>query len=156
MLYAAVRQSPFFGGKVSSFDKKTAMSHKGVKAVITSNNGIAVVADSTWNALQGIQSLDVQFEGGKKHTLGTKSLDALFSSNLEKMGKGQIQGEKTLDLEYEIQFLSHAALEPINCTAFVTEHSCEVWGPFQFQSRALNKIEDMTGLSENKIKVHTT
>ena len=111
MLYAAVRQSPFFGGKVSSFDKKTAMSHKGVKAVITSNNGIAVVADSTWNALKGIQSLDVHFEGGKKHNLGTKSLDALFSSNLEKMGKGQIQGEKTLDLEYEIQFLSHAAIE---------------------------------------------
>ena len=156
MLYAAVRQSPFFGGKVSSFDKKTAMSHKGVKAVITSNNGIAVVADSTWNALKGIQSLDVQFEGGKKHNLGTKSLDALFSSNLEKMGKGQIQGEKTLDLEYEIQFLSHAAIEPMNCTASVTNNKCEVWGPFQMQTKALEKIKDITNLPEERIKVHTT
>ena len=90
----------------------------------------------------------------EKHNLGTKSLEALFSSSLEKMGKGN-SGEKTLDLEYEIQFLSHAAIEPMNCTASV-KNKCEVWGPFQMQSGALKKIKDTTGLNEDQIKVHST
>ena len=91
----------------TNFDENAAKSVKGVIAVLPIPHGISVVADSSWHAQKGLEALNVQFEGGKKHNLGTKSLDILFSSNLEKMGKGQIQGEKTLDLEYEIQFLSH-------------------------------------------------
>ena len=72
------------------------------------------------------------------------------------MGKTELSGEKVLDLEYEIQFLSHAAIEPINCTAFVSDNSCEVWGPFQGQTKTLKKVKEITGLSEDQILVHTT
>lgn len=156
MLYAAISQSPVFGGEVKAYDKAAAMAVKGVEAVVPIPHGMSVVADSTWHAQKGLEALEVKFEGGKTVGLGREELDHSFKTSLEKMGKAELHGKKVLDMEYEIQFLSHAALEPINCTAFVTDHSCEVWGPFQFQTRALNKIEDMTGLSEDQIKVHTT
>jgi isoquinoline 1-oxidoreductase beta subunit len=156
MLYAAISQSPVFGGEVKAYDKTAAMAVKGVEAVVPIPHGMSVVADSTWHAQKGLEALEVKFEGGKTVGLDSEGLDHSFKTSLEKMGKTELHGKKVLDLEYEIQFLSHAALEPINCTAFVTDHSCEVWGPFQFQTRALNKIEDMTGLSEDQIKVHTT
>lgn len=156
MLYAAVSQSPVFGGEVKAFDKTATMAVKGVEAVVPITHGMSVVADSTWHAQKGLEALKVEFEGGRTVGLDSASIDRRFRTSLEEMGKTELQGEKALDLEYEIQFLSHAALEPMNCTASVSDNSCEVWAPFQFQTSALDKIKDMTGLSEDQIKVHTT
>ena len=119
-------------------------------------HGMSVVADSTWHAQKGLEALKVKFEGGATAGLDQEKLDRRFQASLDEMGKSELRGEKVLDLEYEIQFLSHAALETMNCTAFVSNNSCEVWGPFQFQTSALNKIKEMTGLLEDQIKVHTT
>jgi len=156
MRYAAVSQSPVFGGEVKSFDKAAAMTVRGVVAVVPIPHGMSVVADSTWHAQKGLEALKVEFEGGTTAGLGQEELDRRFQTSLDEMGKTEMSGEKVLDLEYEIQFLSHAALEPMNCTASVTDDSCEVWAPFQGQTRALDKIKDMTGFSEDQIKVHTT
>ena len=156
MRYAAISQAPVFGGEVKAYDMDAAMAVKGVEAVRPIPHGMSVVADSTWHAQKGLEALNVQFEGGKTAGLDSEGIDGIFQASLDEMGKSELHGKKVLDLEYEIQFLSHAALEPINCTAFVTDRSCEVWGPFQFQTRAFNKIEDMTGFSEDQIKVHTT
>ena len=156
MLYAAVSQSPVFGGEVKAFDKTATMAVKGVEAVVPITHGMSVVADSTWHAQKGLEALKVEFEGGRTVGLDSAGIDRRFRTSLEEMGKTELQGEKALDLEYEIQFLSHAALEPMNCTASVSDNSCEVWAPFQFQPSALDKIKDMTDLSEDQIKVHTT
>ncbi len=156
MRYAAVSQSPVFGGKVKAYDKAAAMAVRGVEALIPIPHGMSVVADSTWHAQKGLEALNVQFEGGATAGLDQEELGRRFRTSLDDMGKTELSGEKVLDLEYEIQFLSHAALETMNCTAFVSNNSCEVWGPFQFQTSALNKIKEMTGLSEDQIKVHTT
>ena len=156
MRYAAVSQSPVFGGEVKAYDKAAAMAVRGVEAVIPIPHGMSVVADSTWHAQKGLEALKVQFEGGATAGLDQEELDRRFQASLDEMGKSELRGEKVLDLEYEIQFLSHAALETMNCTAFVSNNSCEVWGPFQFQTSALNKIKEMTGLLEDQIKVHTT
>ena len=117
---------------------------------------MSVVADSTWHAQKGLEALNVQFEGGATAGLDQEKLGRRFRTSLDDMGRTELSGEKVLDLEYEIQFLSHAALEPINCTASVTDHSCEVWGPFQSQTRTLNKVKEVTELPEEQIKVHTT
>ena len=156
MRYAAVSQSPVFGGKVKAYDKAAAMAVRGVEALIPIPHGMSVVADSTWHAQKGLEALKLQFEGGATAGLDQEELGRRFRTSLDDMGKTELSGEKVLDLEYEIQFLSHAALETMNCTAFVSDNSCEVWGPFQFQTSALNKIKEMTGLSEDQIKVHTT
>ena len=105
-----VSQSPFFGGRVVSYDEKKAKSMKGVVDVVPIPNGIAVVADSSWHAQKGLEATNVQFEGGKTHDLGTEKLQDIFTSSLDEMGRKEVEGKKTLDLEYEIQFLSHAAI----------------------------------------------
>ncbi|MDP6730396.1 MAG: molybdopterin-dependent oxidoreductase, partial [SAR324 cluster bacterium] len=156
MRYAAVSQAPVFGGEVKAYDSAAAMAVRGVEAVIPIPHGMSVVADSTWHAQKGLEALRVQFEGGATAGLDQEELGRRFQASLDDMGKTELSGEKVLDLEYEIQFLSHAAIETMNCTAFVSDNSCEVWGPFQFQTSALNKIMEMTGLSEDQIKVHTT
>ncbi len=156
MRYAAVNQSPVFGGEVKAYDRDAAMAVRGVEAVIPIPHGMSVVADSTWHAQKGLEALNVQFEGGTTVGLDSEELDHSFKTSLDDMGKTELSGEKVLDLEYEIQFLSHAALEPINCTASVTDHSCEVWGPFQSQTRTLNKVKEVTEQPEEQIKVHTT
>ena len=156
MRYAAVSQAPVFGGEVKAYDKAAAMAVRGVEAVIPIPHGMSVVADSTWHAQKGLEALNVQFKGGATAGLDQEELGRRFRTSLDDMGKTELSGEKVLDLEYEIQFLSHAAIETMNCTAFVSDNSCEVWGPFQFQTSALNKIMEMTGLSEDQIKVHTT
>jgi CO/xanthine dehydrogenase Mo-binding subunit len=132
------------------------MAVKGVEAVIPIPHGMSVVADSTWHAQKGLEALKVQFEGGTTVGLDQEELGRHFRTSLDDMGKSELSGEMELDLGYEIQFLSHAALEPINCTASVTDHSCEVWGPFQNQTRTLNKVKEVTELPEEQIKVHTT
>ena len=156
MRYAAVSQSPVFGGEVKAYDKVAAMAVKGVEAVIPIPHGMSVVADSTWHAQKGLEALKVQFEGGATAGLDQEELGRRFRTSLDDMGKTELSGEKVLDLEYEIQFLSHAAIEPINCTASVTDHSCEVWGPFQGQTNTMKKVKEITGLSEDQILVHTT
>ena len=156
MRYAAVSQAPVFGGEVKAYDEAAAMAVRGVEAVIPIPHGMSVVADSTWHAQKGLEALNVQFEVGATAGIDQEELGRRFRTSLDDMGKTELSGEKVLDLEYEIQFLSHAALETMNCTAFVSDNSCEVWGPFQFQTSALNKIKEMTGLSEDQIKVHTT
>ena len=132
------------------------MAVKGVEAVIPIPHGMSVVADSTWHAQKGLEALKVQFKGGTTVGLDQEELGRRFRTSLDDMGKSELSGEMELDLGYEIQFLSHAALEPINCTASVTDHSCEVWGPFQNQTRTLNKVKEVTELPEEQIKVHTT
>jgi len=156
MRYAAVSQAPVFGGEVKAYDRAAAVAVRGVEAVIPIPHGMSVVADSTWHAQKGLEALKVQFEGEGTAGLDQEELGRRFQASLDDMGKTELSGEKVLDLEYEIQFLSHAALETMNCTAFVSNNSCEVWGPFQFQTSALNKIKEMTGLSGDQIKVHTT
>ena len=154
--YAAVSQAPVFGGEVKAYDKAAAMAVRGVEAVIPIPHGMSVVADSTWHAQKGLEALKVQFEGGATAGLDQEELGRRFRTSLDDMGKTELSGEKVLDLEYEIQFLSHAAIEPINCTAFVSDNFCEVWGPFQNQTNTMKKVKEITGLSEDQILVHTT
>ena len=156
MRFAAVSQAPVFGGEVKAYDKAAAMAVRGVEAVIPIPHGMSVVADSTWHAQKGLEALKVQFEGGATAGLDQEELGRRFRTSLDDMGKTELSGEKVLDLEYEIQFLSHAAIEPINCTAFVSDNFCEVWGPFQGQTNTMKKVKEITGLSEDQILVHTT
>ena len=156
MRYAAVSQAPVFGGEVKAYDRAAAMAVRGVEAVIPIPHGMSVVADSTWHAQKGLEALNVQFVEEENAGLDQEGLGRRFQASLDDMGKTKLSREKVLDLEYEIQFLSHAALETMNCTALVSDNYCEVWGPFQFQTSALNKIKEVTGLSEDQIKVHTT
>ena len=68
-----------------------------------------------------------------------------FDEALDDLGKDELGGENVLELEYETPYLSHAAIEPMNCTAHVTSHKCEIWAPTQVQTWTIDKAREITG-----------
>ena len=156
MLFATVKQSPVFGGEILSYDEKAAKKIKGVKAILKLKNEIAVVADNTWSAKKGMEALLPKFHEGKTVGLNSQKLKKDLITALDKEGKAEFSGYKVLDLEYEVPFLAHATLEPMNCTADVKEKFCEVWVPTQNQGKSMDVTKEITNLDEEKIKIHTT
>ena len=156
MMYATIRQSPVFGGEVLSYDEDAAKSIRGVKKVILIPNGIAVIADNTWRAKRGMEVLNLKFHGGKTIGLESQQVQKELLKALDDEGKTQIEANQVLDLEYEVPFLAHAPLEPMNCTANVTENFCEVWVPTQSQGGCMDAAKEITGLDEEQIQIHTT
>ena len=156
MMYATIRQSPVFGGEVLSYDEDAAKSIRGVKKVILIPNGIAVIADNTWRAKRGMEVLNLKFHGGKTIGLESQQVQKELLKALDDEGKTQIEANQVLDLEYEVPFLAHAPLEPMNCTANVTDNFCEVWVPTQSQGRCMDAAKEITELDEEQIQIHTT
>jgi len=156
MLFATVRQSPIFGGDILSLDEVAAKAIRGVKAVVAVPNGIAVVADNTWRAKKGMDALNPQFTGGETTKLSSQNIHNKLITALDEEGKAKIDTEKSLDLEYEVPFLGHSTLEPMNCTASVKGSSCEVWVPTQNQGMSMDVTKEITGLNDEKIKINTT
>jgi isoquinoline 1-oxidoreductase beta subunit len=156
MMYATIRQSPVFGGEVLSYDEDAAKSIRGVKKVTLIPNGIAVIADNTWRAKRGMEVLNLKFHGGKTIGLESQQVQKELLKALDDEGKTKIEANKVLDLEYEVPFLAHAPLEPMNCTANVTDNFCEVWVPTQSQGGCMDAAKEITGLDEEQIQIHTT
>ena len=156
MMYATIRQSPVFGGDVLSYDEDAAKSIRGVKKVIPIPNGIAVIADNTWRAKRGMEALNVKFHGGETKGLESKQIQAELFKALDDEGKTKTEANQVLDLEYEVPYLSHAALEPMNCTAIVAENFCEVWAPTQSQGGCMDVAKEITEFDEEQIEIHTT
>ena len=156
MMYATIRQSPVFGGEVLSYDEDAAKSIRGVKKVILIPNGIAVIADNTWRAKRGMEVLNLKFHGGETIGLESKQVQKELLKALNDEGKTKIEANQVLDLEYEVPFLAHAPLEPMNCTANVTDNFCEVWVPTQSQGGCMDVAKEITELEEEQIQIHTT
>ena len=168
MLFATVRQSPVFEGEILSYDEATAKKVRGVKAVVKVPNGIAVVADNTWRAKKGMEALNPKFHGGKtasessKPGLDSRQVQQQFRTALDDEGKAEIDSQHAaaglpfLDLEYEVPYLAHATLEPMNCTAYVRDNFCEVWVPTQNQEMSMDVTKEITDLDEDQIRIHTT
>lgn len=156
MLYATVRQSPVFGASVTSIDKTTINLYPGVVDVVDIPNGVAIVANNFWAARKAAQALKVEFSEGVTSGLDDEKIYQQFASALASMGKAEVRGERTLDVEYEVPYLAHATMEPMNCTADVRADGCTVWVPSQFQGLARSTAADITGLDEEKVRVNTT
>ncbi len=156
MLFATVRQSPIFGGEILSLDEVAAKAIRGVKAVVAVPNGIAVVADNTWRAKKGMDALNPQFTRGETTKISSQNIHNKLITALDEEGKAKIDTENSLDLEYEVPFLAHSTLEPMNCTASVKGSSCEVWVPTQNQGKSMDVTKEITGLNDEQIKINTT
>ena len=170
MVYAAVMQSPVHGGSVSSFEKESVMNLSGVIDVVPIPNGIAVVANSYWQARQALKSLKVGFDGGANAAVSTDSLVKQYHAALEgnswktvrtegaALGEREIAGKypEVVSQEYESQFMAHATMEPMNCTASVTNDSCTIWGPLQGPELAKLTLSGMLKLPPEKVSVNRT
>jgi isoquinoline 1-oxidoreductase subunit beta len=170
MVCAAIKQSPVHGGSVASFDKSSVMNLPGVIDVVPIPNGVAVVARQYWQAQQALKVLKVTFDNGPNAGLNDASLNAQYRVALD--GKAwktvKTEGEavtgaamrgKFSDVysqEYESQFLAHATMEPMNCTASVTNEGCTIWGPLQGPQLAQVTLASVLNLPPEKITINRT
>ncbi len=166
MLYAALAQCPVLGGKVASYDASKAKGMPGVKHVVQITDGVAVVADSWWQAKQARDALDIKWDGGPNAALSSESIAAALKAAAAKPGAvikkqgdadaGMKGAAKTVEASYELPFLSHSPLEPMNFTADVRKDSALLVGPIQFQEGAAGMAASITGLKPAQITVRTT
>jgi len=166
MLYASLAQCPVIGGKPVSFDATKAKAMPGVKHVVQITDGVAVVADSWWRAKTARDVLAITWDEGPGKALNSAGISAALRAAASKPGaEFKKQGDvnaglggaaKKVEAEYELPFLAHAAMEPINFTADVRKDSCLVYGPTQFQQMAAGVAAQASGLKPEQVTVHTT
>lgn len=166
MLVATIEHCPVFGGKLKSFDATKALAIKGVQRVLEVPNGVAVVANSTWAALQGRAALTVSWDEGPHAEFSSASIHKMFEEKSKQDGKvvrqeGEVAAAlaaaaQKIEAVYEVPFLAHAPMEPMNCIAEVRSDSAEIWVPTQSPQGAQREVAQVTGLPLEKIKVHTT
>jgi len=175
MLYAVVERNPRFMGKVKSFNADEVLKQPGVKHVMKVERdtfghmleGVAVVADSTWAAMQGRKKLVVEWDDAGFEHLSTEQLYDRMKANLKegKILSVRTQGnfeasfsgaEKKVEALYETPYESHSNMEPLNCIADVKEDSCEIWGPIQGPDWIQGATAGFLKLSPEKVKVNMT
>jgi isoquinoline 1-oxidoreductase subunit beta len=164
MKFATVAACPVFGGKLKSVDDSKAMAIKGVRQVVKIDNAVAVVGDHMWAAMQGLAALDIEWADGPNANVTTASIVEQMARASQKEGVvARSDGDfakaisgvaKKIEAVYEMPFLAHAAMEPMNCTVHMTKDSCEIWVGIQVVSRAQATAAQVTGLSPDKIQVH--
>lgn len=166
MLYAAVAMPPMIGGKVASYDDSRAKAMPGVKAVVQYSRGVAVVADSYWQAKKAKDVLQVQWDGGPNANNDMKSIwdgirqasqmpGAVFREHGD-VDSGMSQAAKTVEATYQLPFLSHSPMEPQNTTADVRADKAIIITPTQFQQLIPHVVAGATGLKPEQVEVHTT
>ncbi|MBI4444981.1 MAG: xanthine dehydrogenase family protein molybdopterin-binding subunit [Acidobacteria bacterium] len=166
LLTARVLRSPVFGGKVRRYNDAAARQVKGVSHVLQIESGVAVVAENFWAASQGLKALEVEWDEGENAALNSAAIFKAFQEASQKPGvtvrnegnakEALAQAKKLFEAVYEVPFLAHATMEPMNCTAHVRADGCEVWAPTQFQTGVRQTAAKITGLPDGAINVHTT
>ena len=182
MLIASIERCPVFGGTLKSYDATKAKAVPGVRAVVALEPspwtgtagawaagcaaGVAVVADTYWQAVTGRRALEIQWDEGDAASLDSDGIRAEFVKRAEQPGvEARKDGDaaatlagaaKRVEAVYEVPFLHHATMEPMTCTAHVRSDGCDVWVPTQNQTRAQEVAAELTGLPKEQVRVHTT
>ncbi len=164
MKIAAVAACPVFGGKLVNVDDSKAMAIKGVRQVVRLDDAVAVVGDHMWAAMQGLAALDIDWDDGPNANVSTASIVEQMEVASQKEGvvahkegdiaKGMTNSARKVEAVYEVPFLAHAAMEPMNCTVHVREDGCNIWVGNQVVSRAQAAAAQVTGLPPEKVQVH--
>jgi isoquinoline 1-oxidoreductase subunit beta len=162
---AVIARSPIFGGKVKSCNADKAKAVAGVKAVVEIGNGVAVVADGFWPAVQARKLLEVTWEDGSLAQFDTSAQQTQFAELATRPGlvakeegivaAGFGSAAKKVEAAYELPYLAHATMEPLNCVADVRSDECEIWVGTQFQTLDRNAAASAAGLAPERVTLHT-
>src|SRR5713226_1577750 len=166
MLFALVARPPVFGGKLVSFDAAEALKIKGVRAVQQVPSGVAVIADRFWPAKIGRDKLKISWDEGVNAKLSTSQMLADFSKQSASAGivakkagdpaAALAAAAKTITAEYDVPYLAHAMMEPLNCVVDLRPDSCEIWTGTQFETVDRANAAQVAGLPAEKVQIHTT
>jgi isoquinoline 1-oxidoreductase subunit beta len=164
MKIATVAASPVLGGKVAGLDEAKAMAIPGVRQIVNLGDVVAVVADHMWAAKQGLAALAIRWDDGPNAGVSTADVvQGLDAASQQPGVVARTQGHaaeafagaaKKIDAVYQVPFLAHATMEPMNCTVHVQKDRCEVWTGSQTLTRAQGTAARVTGLPLEKVVVH--
>jgi isoquinoline 1-oxidoreductase subunit beta len=163
MKFATLAQCPVFGGKVGRVDDSAARKVLGVQQIVVLDDLVAVVGDHMWAAKKGLDALVINWDEGANAKINSSDIwddlraaskkDGVVAKSVGDVAKGLTQGER-VDGEYELPFLAHATMEPLNCTVHVTPDSCEVWTGTQVLTRVQQSAAKAAGLPLEKVKAY--
>jgi isoquinoline 1-oxidoreductase beta subunit len=161
---ATLAQSPVFGGRVKNVDDAAAKAVKGVRQIVRLDDAVAVVADHMGAAKKGLAALVIEWDDGSHAKLNTQEIvdeleKATLSSgsvaqNIGDSNKAMASAVTRIEATYQVPFLAHATMEPMNCTVHVRKDSCEVWVGNQVLARAQAAAAETAGLPLDKVVVH--
>lgn len=165
LMTAVLVRPPMFGATVKSLDSTATKALPGVRDVVQVPAGVAVIAEHFWAAKMGREALKVEWNAGPDLTFDTTAL----KNEYRRLGRtpGAIAAQRgdhatpdstdaALDVEYDLPFLAHAPMEPLNCTVKLSEGACEIWMGTQFQTVDQNAAAKVAGLKPEQVTIHTT
>jgi isoquinoline 1-oxidoreductase beta subunit len=160
------------GGTLRRLDDRRARAVPGVRQVIQLQadrpsrlpERVAVIADSTWAAFQGRRALGIEWDQGRNASVSSEAIDRQLADlddvspivvrNDGDVVAAGIKGPRSIQATYEVPYLAHAPMEPINCTARVRDCGIEIWAPTQFPQRAVEHVSRFAGLPKEAIRLH--
>src|SRR5215471_15106367 len=161
---ATLAQSPVFGGRVKSVDDAAAKAIKGVHQIVRLDDAVAVVADHMGAAKKGLKALAIEWDDGPHAKLNTAEIanqleQATLNSGAVAQNIGDVDQAMTsavtkVEAIYQVPFLAHATMEPMNCTVHVRPDGCEVWVGSQAIARCQAEAAKVTGLPLDEVIVH--
>jgi isoquinoline 1-oxidoreductase beta subunit len=163
MLYAAIAHCPVFGGKVGTYDATAANAMPGVRKVVEIPTGVAVIAESFWQAKTAKDALEIDWDEGAFASVSSTDLWREYAALADKKGSvfergGTVDFSKTkaqIEGEMRFPFLAHAPMEPLNATAQVKGARCEIWSGTQFQGLDADLLEQLLGFKRENIRINT-
>jgi isoquinoline 1-oxidoreductase beta subunit len=161
---ATLAQSPVFGGRVKRVDDAAAKAVKGVRQVVQLDDGVAVVADHMGAAKKGLAALTIEWDEGPHAKLSTKDIARELESatltggavaqNIGDVDKAMANATTKVEATYQVPFLAHATMEPMNCTVHLRKDDCEIWVGSQAMARVQASAAKTAGLPVDKVIVH--
>jgi isoquinoline 1-oxidoreductase beta subunit len=161
---ATLAQSPVFGGRVKRVDDSAAKAVTGVRQIVRLDDAVAVVADHMGAAKKGLAALKIEWDDGPHAKLNTDEIvneleqatlkSGAVAQNIGDAGRAMASAVTKVDAIYQVPFLAHATMEPMNCTVHVRRDGCEVWVGNQVLARAQATAAQTTGLPLDKVVVH--
>jgi isoquinoline 1-oxidoreductase beta subunit len=163
MKFATLAQCPVFGGKVGHVDDKAAKAVAGVRQVVVLDDLVAVVGDHMWAAKKGLDALVITWNEGANAKISSKDIwedlraasakEGIVAKARGDIAKGLATGER-LEAAYELPFLAHAPMEPLNCTVHFKPDGCEIWTGTQVVARCQSEAAKAAGLPVDKVIVN--
>ena len=164
MLYASITTCPVFGGMLKRYDFDAIKSMPGVRAAVEVPNGIAVVANSFWRAKTALEVMPIEWDFGAHANANSETFRKTFREALDKPGVvAKEEGDalaaikaagKVVEADYEVPYLAHACMEPMNCTAQVRPERVDVWVGTQNPEAVLAATAEITGVVLENVYVH--
>ncbi len=167
-LYASIRTSPVFGGRLKAVKQPAAGLPSGVFKVIELENGVAVAAASVWEADRALKALELEFESEPNESWSSANISATLKSALDGETARPFPGAKgdaasaidqstdVMTMDYALPFLAHVCMEPMAATVQVTDKQCRIWAPHQQQGAARALAAELTGLPLEQVSLQGT